>query len=388
MNPKLQKSLLALPSRTRSTAAWPPSTRTPFAAAAALADARCCESDAVPQHVLVPGDVVAERYAVQRVIGAGGMGIVYEAKHLALGTRVALKVIRPDIAQNSSIWRRFAREARALGALHNKHVVRVHDAGTLPLGLRYLVMEYLAGVDLRRILAKEGPLATARAVDYVLQVCSALSDAHRLGIVHRDIKPENIFLAKFRACEPVVKLLDFGVALFLDEAAQLTLPGRGIGSAYHLSPEQLENPSAVDARSDLWAVGLLLFELISGRSPFEGLNAAEACLRIARGALPRVESVCPAIPPELANIIHRCLQLDREDRPQTADELSAVLEPYSSRHVPVTPTPVPPAVVKTSRRARRRRQAWASWLGGGTGAAMDELIEQTAPPPAVATVVR
>lgn len=281
----------------------------------------------------VPGDLVADRYRVGAIIGAGGMGIVYEATHVELGTKVALKVIRPDIAQNSSIWRRFSREARALGALHNKHVVRVHDAGTLRSGLRYLVMELLDGTDMRRYLQQHGALPIPRAVDYVMQVCSALGDAHRLNIVHRDVKPENIFLASFRGSEPIVKLLDFGVALFLEDAGQLTVPGRGVGSPQYLSPEQMRDPSGVDQRSDIWSVGLLTYELLSGASPFAGFNAAQTCLRISRGPMPRIEETCPGVPRALAAAVHRCLEIDPARRPQSADELMLALEPFSSRHV-------------------------------------------------------
>jgi serine/threonine-protein kinase len=281
---------------------------------------------------LSEGELVSDRYRVGPIIGSGGMGIVYQAQHIELGTSVALKVIRPDIARNGSVWRRFAREARVLGALQNQHVVRVHDAGTLESGLRYLAMELLVGTDLRHLLHSEGALQIDRAADYVRQVCSALGDAHRLNIIHRDVKPENIFLAQHQAGPPMIKLLDFGVALFLDDAGQLTIPGRNVGSPHYLSPEQMKNPSGVDQRSDIWAIGLLMLELLLGRSPFWGLNAAQICSRISQGPMPTIADVLPHVPFELARVLQRCLALDPARRPQSAAELMAALEPFSSRH--------------------------------------------------------
>lgn len=285
------------------------------------------------QFILAPGERVLEHYEVGPIIGAGAVGIVYKARHVDLGQLVALKVIRPDMAKSSSVWRRFSREARALSALHNQHVVRVHDAGTLPSGLRYLVMEFLTGCSLRTALRDEATtLQPRRAVDYAIQVCSALSDAHRANIIHRDVRPENIFLAKYKVSEPTIKLMDFGMALFLDDAAQLTATSRAATAPDYLSPEQLRDSRAVDPRSDLWAVGTLMYELITGRSPFRGQNVAQTCFQIATGSLAPIDTVCPNLPTGLAASIHHCLQVDPLKRPKNADELAALLEPYSSRH--------------------------------------------------------
>lgn len=282
--------------------------------------------------ILAPGERVAEHYEVGPIIGAGATGIVYKARHVELGQLVALKVIRPDIARDSSLWRRFSREARALAALHNKHVVRVHDAGTLESGLRYLVMELLVGCSLRAALGKGATFRQPQIVDYAIQVCSALADAHRANIVHRDIRPENIFLAMYRATEPTLKLLDFGMAIILDDKGLLTATGRAGATPEYLAPEQLRDPRAADAQSDLWAVGILMYELLAGRGPLHGLNAAQSFARLASGSLPRVDSACFGLPPQLADVVHRCLELDPARRPRDADELCLALEPFSSRH--------------------------------------------------------
>jgi serine/threonine-protein kinase len=251
-------------------------------------------------------------------------------------------------------------------------VVRVHDAGTLPSGLRYLVMELLDGTDLRRLLVARGALKAPEAVDHVLQVCSALGDAHRLHIIHRDIKPENIFLARFRACEPTIKLLDFGVARFLDDKGQLTVPGRGVGSPRYLSPEQLQNPGNADQRSDIWGVGLLLYELITGRSPFEGMNTAQICVRICQGPIPPIQDACPGLSSELSAVIMRCLEIDPARRFQSADELSAALERFSSRHLrpnePTGDTTEPPPVAGPTKAIdKAKRYSWfvPRWLCTG-----------------------
>jgi serine/threonine protein kinase len=281
--------------------------------------------------ILEPGARVAEHYEVGPIIGAGALGIVYKARHVELGQLVALKVIRPDVARDPVAWHRFSKDARALAALHNEHVVRVHDAGTLDSGLRYLVMELLHGCTLRALL--ESPLPQQRAVDIATEVCSALADAHRANIIHRDLRPENIFIATYRSTLSSVKLLDFGMALFLDDAGECTLTRRAKTMPDYLSPEQLRDARSVDARSDLWSVGMLLYELCAGQTPFVGMNTLQTCLRIAGGTVPRVESACPDIAPELAHVIHRCLEVEPARRPQSADELSLALEPFSSRHV-------------------------------------------------------
>jgi serine/threonine-protein kinase len=277
-----------------------------------------------------PGQIIAGRYVVGSLLGASPRGTVYRAKQARLGFAVALQVLSPELVSHLT-WRRFARELEALGALQNQHVVRVHDAGTLPSGARFIITEQLEGDDLATCLRKHGPLPLDKAADYVCRVCSVLADAHRLGIVHRNVRPENVFLARSRATEPVVKLLDFGVSLFLSEPGSLTIPGCGCVLPAYLSPEQLRNPNAVDARSDLWAIGLLLFEVLMGRSPFASFDNVQILRALTEGPVPLLPLTCSVVPAGVAAVVKHCLEREPDRRPQSADEIIRALEPFSSR---------------------------------------------------------
>ena len=298
---------------------------------------------------LAAGDLVAGTYRVGPLIGTRGTSLVYRVEHVGLGTSYALEVLHPGSTPSQLSWRRFAREVRALSALHNKHVVRVHDADTLPSGSRYLVTDLLDGTDLRSLLSQEGALPLELAVEYICQVCSALGDAHRLGIVHRDVKPENMFLARYRSASPVIKLRDFGMALFLADTETATILGCGVPSPQYLSPEQLRNPNAVDERSDIWAVGLCLFELLAGRSPFVGLNAAQIVRRISQGEVPGSLELDGLAPPALTRIVRRCLEGDPALRPATAEHVIRELEPFSARHAAAPRAKLRPSPLRTPR---------------------------------------
>jgi serine/threonine-protein kinase len=274
--------------------------------------------------ILPPGALVAERYEVGPIIGAGALGIVYKARQVGLDRLVALKVIRPDAARDAAAMRHFAREARALSALHNEHIVRVHDAGTLGSGLPYLVMELLEGSTLRGVL-DSGPLPPWLAVDIALQVCSALADAHRANIIHRDVRPENVFLARYSNTGAVAKLLDFGTAIFAQDAGDCTKTRRGGPGPDYLSPEQLLDAYAVDARSDLWVVGVLLYEMLAGVTPFAGSNRLQTCLHIAEGAIRPLAAPSPDVQ-AIVPVIEHCLQVDPARRPASADALGVELE--------------------------------------------------------------
>ena len=268
------------------------------------------------------GDVLADKYRVERVLGAGGMGIVVAAEHLQLGQRVAVKFLLPEACEDPVTLGRFLREARAAASIRSEHVARVIDVGTLPTGEPYLVMEYLAGSDLSDELSKQGPLPIAAAVDYVLQACEALAEAHALGIVHRDLKPANLFLTKRADGSPVVKVLDFGISKSQSPAgeakqAAMTSTRAVMGSPLYMSPEQLKSTRDVDARTDIWSLGVILHELIGGKPPFHAETLSGLVIQIANEPPLPLRGMRPEVPEELEAVIQRCLCKDLSVRSQT-----------------------------------------------------------------------
>jgi eukaryotic-like serine/threonine-protein kinase len=206
------------------------------------------------------GQIIGERYLVGEVLGGGGMGVVRAGTHVLLGTPVAIKVIHSELKHDAEAVQRFVNEARAAAALKGEHIARVFDVGVLESGEPYLIMEQLEGMGLDQYLAGRGPLTPVEAVDIVLQVCEGLTEAHAAGLVHRDIKPANLFLARRPDGQLSAKILDFGIAKRLDAPSPaLTDPGRSLGSPWYMSPEQMLTPASVDARADVWSLGVLLF---------------------------------------------------------------------------------------------------------------------------------
>jgi serine/threonine-protein kinase len=269
------------------------------------------------------------RYRVQRVIGRGGMAVVYEAMHVDLG-RVAVKVLLPELCDSEVVRGRFAREARAAVKLEGEHVARVLDIGTLPGGgAPYLVMEYLHGQDLRRELSERGPLPVALAVDWVLQACAGLAEAHRHGLVHRDLKPSNLFLAAGADGQERIKVLDFGIAKAnsADELdLGLTHTGDVFGSPRYMSPEQLRASAQVDARSDVWALGVVLFELLAAQPPFAGATPPEVHAQVLAGAAPRLPR--SDVPDGLRAVVARCLEKEPARRFAGVMALARALAPF------------------------------------------------------------
>ncbi len=278
------------------------------------------------------GTILAGKYRVERVLGQGGMGIVVKATHLQLEQPVALKFLQPRGMENPAIVARFAREAKALAKLKSDHVAHVTDVGNLESGAPYIVMEYLDGEDLSSLLERRGPLPIDEAVGYVLQACEGMAEAHEARIVHRDLKPANLFLAASGdGSAPVVKVLDFGIAKALDDdtAGALTKTSSVFGSAYYMAPEQMRNAKACDERTDVWALGVILYELLTGRVPFEGESVHQVVAAVLEKNRLAVHALRPDVPRELEAVIDRALVNDPAARASSVVELARGLLPFA-----------------------------------------------------------
>ncbi|HEX3345315.1 MAG TPA: protein kinase, partial [Polyangiaceae bacterium] len=274
----------------------------------------------------VCGDVVAGKYALIRRIGEGGMGVVFEAMHLRLRLRVAIKILRPDVTGPAEVLARFEREARITAQLRSGHFARVIDIDRLPSGLPYIVLEYLEGCDLEAELLREGPIPVAEAVDVAIQVAEAMKEAHALGIVHRDLKPSNLFVC--RAGERrFMKILDFGISRVEHGETRITGSASYIGTPNYAAPEQLRDSASADDRSDIWSLGVVLFELLTGRPPFQG-SGYEVIARVMVDPVPWPCHFRPEIPAELARVVLRALQREPGERFQSMHEMAEALAPF------------------------------------------------------------
>jgi serine/threonine-protein kinase len=283
------------------------------------------------------GDVLAGKYRVEKVLGSGGMGCVVAAMHEQLRQRVALKFMLPETLRNEEAVSRFIREARAAARLKSEHTVRVTDVGTLDSGSPYIVMEFLEGVDAKKLIEgpnkEPRPLEMHKAVDIILQACVALAEAHAAGIVHRDLKPQNLFITKRVDDTMLVKVLDFGISKDVSDQgmanSDLTDTRAVLGSPHYMSPEQMKLAKDVDPRSDIYSLGVCLYQLLSTKLPFEAPSIAELCLKVlSQDAVP-LRSVRPEIPIGLETIVHKALARERADRHQSVAALASELETYA-----------------------------------------------------------
>ncbi len=308
------------------------------------------------------GEVVDRKYRIDQVLGVGGMGVVVAAQHLRLASGVALKFLLPSALENHEAVARFAEEARVLSAIRSEHVVTVFDVGELPNGAPYMVMEYLEGEDLASRVRKGGALPVEETVGFVLQACVAVAEAHRIAVVHRDLKPSNLFCIRASDGEVLIKLLDFGISknvarVASGEMGSMTQTNAVMGTPLYMSPEQLRNAKDVDGRADLWALGAILFELLTGRPPFVGSTVTELTVNIMTTPTPRLSSYRPDAPNGLQAIIDRCLEKDRAVRIGSVAELAVALLPFGS---PNARTPVKriSAILLRGAENHRRPSPW------------------------------
>lgn len=285
---------------------------------------------------LKQGAILRGKYRIKRVLGEGGMGRVVRATHLKLDQDVAIKMLKPESMKNERVVARFAREARAAARLKSEHVVRILDVDeqeSVEAGgssAPFIVMEYLDGTDLDRLVRKRGPVSSTRAAELALEACEGLAEAHALGIVHRDVKPANLFLATSQRGVERVKLLDFGISKPPEsgEDPTITEADRLLGSPSFMSPEQLKAARDVDARTDVWSLGVVLYFLVSGRLPFEGDSATSVAARIAADP-PRPLDDVKDLPRELVTVVMRCLEKDPAARYGSVAALARALAPFA-----------------------------------------------------------
>ena len=276
---------------------------------------------------LNPGDVIGGKYEIERILGTGGMGIVVAARHLDLGQRVAIKFMLRETLNDPGNAERFLREAKTAVKLRSVHTARVLDVTRLADGEPFMVMEYLEGRDLDAELDANGPLPPRVAVDWILQASEALAEAHGLGMIHRDVKLKNMFLTQTVDGAPLVKVLDFGLAKLLDreEDVSLTAKNEIFGSPRYMSPEQMRSAKDADFRSDIWSIGVCLYELLTGRVPFEAATVADTCAMVLKDAVP-LPSTFVALPADLEAVVLRCLEKDPARRFQTIADLACALQ--------------------------------------------------------------
>jgi serine/threonine-protein kinase len=279
---------------------------------------------------VVPGDLVNGKYRIEHVVAEGGMGVVVAARHLELDQRVAIKFLREDAVGDPEAVARFEREGRTAIKIKSEHAMKVMDVGALESGTPYIVMEHLEGEDLASWLRTRGALRLNTAVEFMLQICDAISEAHALGFVHRDLKPSNLFVTLRANGRMAIKVLDFGISKLTTDRS-LTRRNVAIGSPCYMSPEQITCAVEIDRRADIWALGVTMFEMLTGSVPFDGDTTPRLCSKILTDPAPLVRELRPNVPEGLERAIAKCLQKQREERFEDVSELAAALAPFATQ---------------------------------------------------------
>ncbi len=297
-----------------------------------------------------PGDVIGGKYRIVRLIGDGGMGAVYEARHEVLGSPVALKFLHAELAKRPGLSSRFLQEAKVSASIQSPHVTRVTDVDQTPDESPYLVMELLSGESLQQLLDRKIKLPRDQAIDFALQILSGLEAAHALGVVHRDLKPDNVFITPSTG-GPIVKLLDFGIAKLRasnEYMKGLTRPGAVMGTPEYMAPEQLYAADRVDHRADIYSLGAILYEMLTGERPAYGDDAPQIIAQVAQGKVKRITEHDPSIPDGLATVIHNAIAPDRDQRYASAMDMRLALAPFAgqlSHAGRLAATPAPASVI-------------------------------------------
>ena len=324
------------------------------------------------------GNVLNGRYLIEEQLGSGGMGSVYAARHVKLGTRLAIKVLLPELLSDPDAVARFAREARAAAKIADENVVRILDVGQLDSGVPYMVMEFLEGQDVAVYLKENGRLSVEHAIDVMLQSCAALAAAHAMHIIHRDIKPSNLFFVPRTAGRPLVKMLDFGVSKIVSAgnqmASQVTKAGSILGSPGYIPPEQWFSSNNADKRSDIWSLGILFYELLTGRVPFEAPSLPVLSTKIAYEPAIPPRQLRNEIPVDLEKVVLRCLEKSPDDRFQDVTAMATALSSCYRRYQSLNASPDDQPVRAAIPTVDRRRSSFPSSIRTAAAAVLALLV--------------